>query len=73
MAAKRTLKYKRNRLPPILDIIDDAIEYCLRVIKNPGYKGTMSDLIRLLRFRRELHPIKQVLVPPIWIDSPTPT
>ncbi|HTA47309.1 MAG TPA: hypothetical protein VK789_32925 [Bryobacteraceae bacterium] len=73
MAAKRTLKYKRNRLPPIVEIIDDAIQYCLRAIEKPGYKGTMSDLIRLIRFSRELHPIKREPTKFIWVDTPQPT
>jgi hypothetical protein len=69
MAAKRTLKYKGNRLRPIPDIVDDAIEYCLRVIKSPSYKGTVSDLLRLLRFSLELNPIKPKLRPPVWVDT----
>ncbi len=73
MAAKRTLNYKRNRLKPVPDIVDDAIDYCLRVIRSPGYRGTVSDLIRLLRLKLEVNPIKRALNPPVWIDAPPRT
>src|ERR1700735_827333 len=38
MAAKNTLKYQRNRLPPILVIVDELIQTCLRAIANPNFK-----------------------------------
>jgi hypothetical protein len=73
MAAKRTLKYKRNRLRPIHDIVDDAIQYCLRAFEEPGYKGTISDLLRLIRFSLELNPIKREPTKFTWVDNPEPT
>ncbi len=57
MAAKNTLKYKRNRRCPSLDVIDAAIEHCLRVLGSPDYKGTISDLIRIIRLQIQLNPI----------------
>lgn len=71
MAAKNTLKYKRNRMRPILDIVNDAIESCLRVLRSPEFKGSMSDLIRLLRLRLEFEPAGP-LRPPVWVDGPAP-
>jgi hypothetical protein len=56
MAAKNTLKYKRNKLPPLLDLVDRAIDVCLRVIERPDFKFTMSDLIRLVRLSLQLKP-----------------
>ena len=71
MAAKRTLKNIRNRPKPTLEIVDQAIDYCLRVMRSPGYRGSVSDLIQLLRLSLKLNPVKEVLRPPVWIDTPT--
>jgi hypothetical protein len=56
MAAKNTLKYKRNGLPPLLELVDRAIDVCLSAIQDPDFKFTMSDLIRLVRLSLELKP-----------------
>ena len=54
MAAKNTLKYQRNRLPPVLVIVDELIHTCLRAIASPNFKPVISDLIRLIRLRLEM-------------------
>ena len=73
MAAKNTLKYKRNRLPPLLEISNKAIDYCLRAIRSPDFKGTISDLIQLIRLRFKLAPPEQAPTTARWVDRPTPT
>ena len=72
MAAKNTLKYKRNKLPPLLDIVNDLLEVCLRTIRSPDFKGTLSDLIRLIRLRLKLEPPQTPKTTAIWIDKPVP-
>ncbi len=69
MAAKNTLKYKRNRLPPLLDLVDRAIEVCLRVIERPDFKFTMSDLIRLVRLSLQLKPPNRGARSVEWFDQ----
>ncbi|MGA2712316.1 MAG: hypothetical protein ABSG41_04350 [Bryobacteraceae bacterium] len=73
MAAKNTLKYKRNKLPPLLDLVDDLLEMCLRAIRSPDFKGTVSDLIRLIRLRLKLEPPKPAPTTARWIDRSVPT
>jgi hypothetical protein len=72
MAAKNTLKYKRNQLPPLLEIINEAIDYCLRAIRSPAFKGTISDLIQLIRLRFKLAPPEPGLTTARWVDRPIP-
>jgi hypothetical protein len=73
MAAKNTLKYKRNKLPPLLDLVNDLLEVCRRAIRSPGFKGTLSDLIRLIRLRRDLEPPQPSPTTARWIDRSVPT
>ena len=72
MAAKNTLKYKRHRLPPLLEIVNEAIDYCLRAIRSPAFKGTISDLIQLIRLRFKLAPPEPGQTKAIWVDRPVP-
>ncbi|MGA2714757.1 MAG: hypothetical protein ABSG41_16780 [Bryobacteraceae bacterium] len=67
MAAKNTLKYKRNRLPPLLVIVDELIHTCLRAIASPDFKATISDFIRLIRLRLKWDPIKPATTAR-WLD-----
>ena len=73
MAAKNTLKYKRNKLPPLLDIVNDLVEVCLRAIRSPSFKCTVSDLIQLIRLRRKLEPPEPCPTAARWIDRSVPT
>ena len=73
MAAKNTLKYKRNKLPPLLDIVNDLLEVCLRAIRSPSFKSTVSDLIQLIRLRRKLEPPEPCPTTARWIDRSVPT
>ena len=72
MAAKNTLKYKRNRLPPLLDLVDRAVDVCLRVIERPDFKFTMSDLIRLVRLSLQLKPPNREARSMQWFDKLIP-
>ena len=69
MAAKNILKYKRNQLRPLIDVIDLAIESCLSVLRSPDYKGTITDLIRMIRLSLSLAPP----TPPRSLDRLVPT
>jgi hypothetical protein len=68
MAAKNTLKYQRNRLPPILVIVDELIHTCLRAIASPNFKPAVSDFIRLIRLRLKWAPL-QPQTTARWIDK----
>ncbi len=72
MAAKNTLKYKRNRLPPLLELVDRAIDVCLSAIQDPDFKFTMSDLIRLVRLSLELKPQRGEARSVHWFDELVP-
>ena len=72
MAAKNTLKYKRNRLPPLLELVDRAVDVCLRAIQRPNFKFTMSDLIRLVRLSLELNPPRREPRTVQWHDRLVP-
>ncbi len=72
MAAKNTLKYKWNRLPPLLGLVDRAIDVCLRVIERPDFKFTMSDLIRLVRLSLQLKPPNRGARSVEWFDQLKP-
>ena len=57
MAAKNTLKYKRNRQPPLLELVNNLIDKCLNAIESPVFKATISDWVRLIRLRLEIEPL----------------
>jgi hypothetical protein len=68
MAAKNTLKYKRNRLPPLLEIANDLIDKCLQTIQSPSFKATIHDLIRLIRLRLTLKPLHPPIITIRWVE-----
>ena len=68
MAAKNTLKYKRKRLPPLLDIVDELLEKCLHAIQSPNFKATIADLVKLIRLRMNLEPVQPSPVTVRWLD-----
>ena len=72
MAAKNTLKYKRNRLPPLLELVDRAVDVCLSAIQRSDFKFTMSDLIRLVRLSLELTPPRREPRSVQWHDRLVP-
>ena len=72
MAAKNTLKYKRKRLPPLLDIVDELLEKCLHAIQSPNFKATVADLVKLIRLRLNLEPLQPSPVTTRWLDRINP-
>jgi len=72
MAAKNTLKYKRNRLRPLLDLANVLIDYCLDAITKSGFKASLADLITLIRMRLDLDPIDPAPPTIVWGDDPAP-
>ena len=73
MAAKNTLKYKLNRLPSLLAVINEAIDYCLCAIRSSDFKATISNLIQLIRLRFKLAPPQKAPSTARWVDRPNPT
>lgn len=69
MAAKNTLKYKRNKLPPLVELVDTLIQRSLDALERGEIKATVADLIRVVRFRQKFYPVapKPQLV--AWIDG----
>ena len=68
MAAKNTLKYKRRRLPPLLEIVDDLIQVCLQNLQSPNFKATIGDLIKIIRLRLTVEPLQPSPVTTRWLD-----
>ena len=73
MAAKNTLKYKRNRLPPLLDLVNDLIERCLQAIESPDFKATIGDLIKLIQLRLKIEPLQPAITTARWVERLQPT
>lgn len=73
MAAKNTLKYKWNRLPALLEIINEAIDHCLRGLRSADFKGAIPDLIQLIRLRLNLTPPEPAPATALWVDRDVPT
>lgn len=69
MAAKNTLKYKRSKLPPLVELVDKLIQRSLDALQRGEIEATVADLIRVVRFRQKCFPIapKPQLV--TWIDG----
>jgi hypothetical protein len=72
MAAKNTLKYKRNRKPPLLEYVNNLIEKCLNAIQSQDVKATMSGLVQLIRLRLKIEPLKPGPQTVRWVESLAP-
>jgi hypothetical protein len=68
MAAKNTLKYNRDRQPPLLQIVNVLIDKCLESMGSPACKAKFPDLITLIRKRLELKPIERKPPKVVWVD-----
>jgi hypothetical protein len=68
MAAKNTLKYKRNETRPLPDLVNELIDKCLGAILSHDFKASIADLVTLTRLRLKLAPPD--ITPPrvVWID-----
>ena len=56
MAAKNTLKYKRNETRPLPDLVNELIDKCLGAILSLDFKASIADLVTLIRLRLKLMP-----------------
>ena len=56
MAAKNTLKYKRNEARPLPDLVNELIDKCLGAILSLDFKASIADLVTLIRLRLKLMP-----------------
>ena len=72
MAAKNTLKYKRNPARPLLDLVNDLIDTCLQTIQSPTFNATIADLVKLIRLRLKIEPLKPQPTTARWIERVHP-
>ena len=68
MAAKNTLKYKRNETRPLPDLVNELIDKCLGAIASFDFKASIADLIALIRLRLKLMLPDQTPPRVVWID-----
>ncbi len=68
MAAKNTLKYKRNEDRPLPHLVDELIDKCLGAILSLEFKASIADLITLIRLRLKLMPPDETPPRVVWID-----
>ena len=68
MAAKNTLKYKRNEIRPLPDLVNELIDKCLGAILSHEFKASIADLITLIRLRLKLMPPDEMPTSVVWLD-----
>jgi hypothetical protein len=68
MAAKNTLKYKRNETRPLPDLVNDLIDKCLGAILRVDFKASIADLVTLIRLRLKLMPPDETPPRVVWLD-----
>ncbi len=73
MAAKNTLKYKRNPVRPLLDLVNDLIDICVQTIQSPNFNPAIADLIKLISLRMKLKPFESPPSTARWLDRIEPT
>ncbi len=69
MAAKNTLKYKRNEFRPLLDLVNDLLDRCLNAIQSPAFKASIADLVTLIRLRLKIQPPEPATPKVIFIEE----
>ena len=72
MAAKNTLKYKRNKSPSLIEVVQKLIDKGLDALASGKTRVTVSDLIRAFRLRQKLFPAAYLPSPPQWVDDDSP-
>jgi hypothetical protein len=73
MAIKRTLKYKRNKRPSQIELVDKLIGKSLDALKSGRMKVSVSDWIRLIHLRRKLSPELPSPGSVTWVDPRSPS
>jgi hypothetical protein len=68
MAAKNTLKYKRNEIRPLPDLVNELIDKCLGAIMSIDFKASIADLVTLIRLRLKLMPPDETPPKVVWLD-----
>ena len=68
MAAKNTLKYKRNETRPLPDLINELIDKCLGAILSLDFKASIADLVTLIRLRLKLMPPDETPPRIVWAE-----
>jgi hypothetical protein len=68
MGINRTLKYKRNKRPSQIELVDKLIGKSLDAIKSGRMKVTVADWIRLIHLRRKLYPETPSPGSVTWVD-----
>ena len=68
MAAKNTLKYKRNETRPLPDLVNELIDKCLGAILSHDFKASIADLVTLIRLRLKLMPPDETPPKVVWLD-----
>ena len=69
MAAKRTLKYKRNKRPPLIEAVNNLIRKTLDALERGAIKASVSDLVRIVHLKQKLYPAAPVPGTVTWIDG----
>ncbi len=68
MAAKNTLKYKRNEIRPLPELVNELIDKCLGAILSHKFKASIADLVTLIRLRLKLMPPDETPPRVIWVE-----
>ena len=68
MAAKNTLKYKRNETRPLANLVNELIDKCLGAILSHEFKASIADLVTLLRLRLKLMPPDETPPRIVWAE-----
>ena len=68
MAAKNTLKYKRNEARPLPDLVNELIDKCLGAMLSHDFKASIADLVTLIRLRLKLMPPDETPPRVVWLD-----
>jgi hypothetical protein len=68
MAAKNTLKYKRNENRPLPELVNELIDKCLGAILSEKFRASIADLVTLIRLRLKLMPPDETPPRVVWID-----
>jgi len=72
MAAKRTLKYKRNKRPSLIEAVDKLIRKSLDALDRGPIKASVSDLVRIVHLKQKFYPAAPVPGTVTWTDRLRP-